>query len=97
VREAFLAYQNFVALNGREARLPGLEQYTPEQLFFISYGNIWCGKQTTQSLKQQILNGPHSPERYRVLGTLSNSVDFSRHFKCSKDSAMNRPNKCILW
>ncbi|EFX80396.1 hypothetical protein DAPPUDRAFT_304103 [Daphnia pulex] len=97
VREAFLAYQNYVALNGREARLPGLEQYTPEQLFFISYGNIWCGKQTPQSLKQHILNGPHSPERYRVLGTLSNSVDFSRHFKCSKDSAMNRPNKCILW
>lgn len=97
VREAFSAYQNYVAINGREARLPGLEKYTPEQLFFLSYANIWCGKQTTQSLRQQILNGPHSPEKYRVLGTLSNSIDFARHFHCPNGSVMNRPNKCILW
>lgn len=97
VREAFAAYQSYVKLNGREPRLPGLEKYTPEQLFFISYANIWCGKQTPQSLKQQILNGPHSPGQNRVLGVLSNSIEFSRHFQCSQTSAMNPPKKCFLW
>lgn len=86
-----------MAINGREPRLPGLEKYSPEQLFFLSYANMWCGKQTPQSLKQQILNGPHSPERFRVLGTLSNSFDFAKHYQCPKGSFMNRPRKCILW
>ena len=96
MREAFRAYQNYVAVNGREPRLPGLEQFTPEQIFFISYANTWCGHRTTESLKNQILSDPHSPARYRVLGPLSNSVDFVKHFQCPI-GAMNRSNKCILW
>jgi len=96
IREAFRAYQNYVSLHGREARLPGLEQYTPEQIFFISFGNIWCAKSTTESLKQQILNGPHSPDRERVHGPLSNSEDFARLFKCPIGN-MSRAKKCLLW
>ena len=96
IRQAFRAYKNYVAVNGAEPRLPGLERFTPEQLFFISYANIWCGNQNTESLKQQIANGPHSPGRYRVLGPLSNSQDFVDHFQCPI-GIMNRKDKCILW
>ena len=40
VHEAFKAYQNSVASNGPEGSLPGLSQYTPEQLFFIAYAQV---------------------------------------------------------
>ena len=43
VREAYLAYRNWIQSNNggsEEARLPGLEQYTPDQLFFLGYGNV---------------------------------------------------------
>ena len=96
IRQAFRAYENYVERNGAEPSLPGLEKYTAEQLFFVSYANIWCGNQNTQSLKNQIANGPHSPSRYRVIGPLSNSKDFMKHFQCPR-SIMNPPSKCVLW
>jgi predicted metalloendopeptidase len=40
---------------------------------------------------------PHSPHRYRVIGTLSNNEDFVREFKCGASTPMNRLNKCVLW
>ncbi len=37
MHESFRAYMDSVAELGEEGRLPGLDQYTPEQMFFISY------------------------------------------------------------
>ncbi len=39
------AYQRWVKENGVEPKLPGLK-YTPEQLFFINYAQVWCLKAT---------------------------------------------------
>jgi len=97
LREAFRAYQNYVAANGEEDLLPGLEQYSPSQIFFISYGNIWCGHETPQRLENLILTDPHSPSYYRVVGPLSNSEDFVRQFGCPAGSPMNRVDKCVIW
>jgi len=40
VREAFLAYKKYEKENGVERRLPGLEQYDPEQLFFLGFATV---------------------------------------------------------
>lgn len=96
VREAYRAYRTYAAKHGRERRLPGLERYSPEQIFFIAYAHIWCGKETSERLSYQIKSGPHSPSRFRVLGPLSNSDDFVRLFGCPH-GPMNRTKKCILW
>lgn len=37
------AYRQWVKDNGPEGGLPGLN-YTPDQLFWISAANVWCGK-----------------------------------------------------
>ncbi|CCD64734.1 Neprilysin-11 [Caenorhabditis elegans] len=42
VKEAFQAYQKYVTENGEEPRLPGLQQYTNEQIFFVSYAHVSC-------------------------------------------------------
>lgn len=40
VKEAYYAYQRYVDKHGQEPRLPGMEQYNPEQLFFLGYANV---------------------------------------------------------
>lgn len=40
LREAYHAYKLHVETNGKEQLLPGFEQFTHEQLLFISFGNV---------------------------------------------------------
>jgi len=96
VRESFRAYKLSVDAQGPEPKLPGLLDYTPEQMFFISYAQVWCERITDQGLLNQILTDPHSPGKFRVFGPLSNSEDFVREYKCPI-GPMNRENKCLLW
>ena len=57
--------------------LPGLLQFTKEQLFFISYGNWWCGKTRKEELVNRIYNDPHSPEFARILVSFIRAVPFT--------------------
>lgn len=41
IKEAYLAYQRYIAENGHEQKLPGLN-YTTNQLFWISAAQTWC-------------------------------------------------------
>jgi len=97
IRETYRAYLRSVESEGAEPRLPGLTQFTPEQLLFVSYAQVWCEIQTPESLLGQVLSDPHSPGRFRVVGPLGNSEDFQKEFNCPADAAMNRPEKCKLW
>jgi len=40
LKEAYYAYQRYVEIHGQEPRLPGLERYSQEQLFFLGYANV---------------------------------------------------------
>jgi membrane metallo-endopeptidase-like protein 1 len=64
IKESFRAYQQWVKKNGPEQLLPGLK-YSQTQLFFINYGQVWCGKFRDQSLLSRILSGHHSPGEFR--------------------------------
>merc|ERR1712121_596859 len=97
IRETYRAYLRSVESEGSEPRLPGLEMFTPKQMFFVSYAQAWCEIQTPESLLGQVLSDPHSPGRFRVVGPLGNSEDFQKEFNCPADAAMNRPEKCKLW
>ena len=96
LREAFKAYQNYVSTNGPDRRLPGLERFTAEQIFFLSFANVECSNQTPENLARQVRYGVQSPSRYRILGPLSSSVDFIKHYQCPAGSPMNRSKKCSL-
>ena len=87
-----------MAEHGAEPRLPGLDRYTAEQLFFMGYANVECGRMTAGRLRRRIADGAvHCPGRYRVLGPLANSKEFARHFDCPDDAPMNPSTKCVLW
>ncbi|KAJ5773915.1 hypothetical protein N7457_008811 [Penicillium paradoxum] len=75
-----------------DLHLPGLEAFTKEQLFFIAYGNWWCGKSTKEAAEQAIYNDPHAPKSARVIETMANSREFKDAFSCP-----DRKPTCKLW
>merc|ERR1712168_1396470 len=97
IHESFRAYLRSLENGEAEPSLPGLEQFTPKQMFFVSNAQVWCELQTADSLLGQVLSDPHSPGRFRVIGPHSNSEDFQREWNCPADSAMVRQDKCQLW
>lgn len=96
LKAAFHAYQDWVKSHPVELPLPAVPM-SNNQLFFIGFAQVWCSTSTPEAMHLQILNDPHSPAKFRVIGTLSNSVDFAREFKCTPKSAMNPENKCEVW
>ncbi|XP_077532116.1 M13 family metallopeptidase neprilysin 2 isoform X1 [Haemaphysalis longicornis] len=96
IKEAFKAYQRWVKENGAEAALPGL-RYTPQQLFWISAANVWCGKYRPEAMKLRIMSGSHSPPSYRVIGPMSNTPEFAQEFNCAPGTPMNPVKKCSVW
>lgn len=36
-------------------RLPGLDGLSPEQLFFVNFGRVWCNKATAAQYKRQVI------------------------------------------
>ena len=82
--------------NKEEQPLAGL-RYTPRQMFWISYSQLWCSKYHDSALKELILTDYHSPGEFRVIGPLSNNEDFARDFNCPLGSKMNPADKCSVW
>ncbi|KAF9082327.1 hypothetical protein BGX23_012578 [Mortierella sp. AD031] len=102
LKQAFRAWQfrhksDVAGKKYKNFRLPGLENYTPEQLFFISYGRLWCNKQRPEAAVQQIRGDSHSPAKWRINGAVQNSPEFAQAFKCKTDTPMNPTKKCELW
>lgn len=58
---------------------------------------VWCSVRTPESSHEGLITDPHSPSRFRVIGSISNSREFSEHFHCPLGSPMNPPNKCEVW
>ncbi|KAF1851270.1 zincin [Cucurbitaria berberidis CBS 394.84] len=72
--------------------LPGLEHFSQEQLFFVSYSNWWCGKTRKDTAISRIYTDPHAPKWARILGTMANSREFKESFQCKA-----KEPTCQLW
>ena len=71
---------------------PGLiEGFTPEQRFFIGFAQSFRGHERDESLRTRVTVDPHSPDRWRVNGPVSNSVAFAKAFGCKEGDPMVRP------
>jgi endothelin-converting enzyme/putative endopeptidase len=69
VETAFAALQKYQEKRGK---LPVIDGRTPEQRFFLAYGQAWQAKSREDAERQQILTDPHSPGKYRVNGIVRN-------------------------
>uniref|UniRef100_A0A8B9HWB0 Membrane metallo-endopeptidase-like 1 n=1 Tax=Astyanax mexicanus TaxID=7994 RepID=A0A8B9HWB0_ASTMX len=96
VRQAYKAYKKWRETEGEEPYLPGLN-LNNDQLFFLNFGQVWCGTYRAEYASHSIRTDSHSPLDYRVLGSLQNFDAFSEAFHCKPGSPMNPPVKCRVW
>ena len=74
-----------------------IDGYTPQQRFFLAFGQIWCQNVTDQEARKRALTDPHSPGRWRVNGAVQNSAAFEKAFDCKAGQPMVRENACRVW
>ncbi|XP_033006683.1 endothelin-converting enzyme 2 isoform X1 [Lacerta agilis] len=96
LKAAYNAYKVWLKKNGEEKRLPSVD-LTSHQLFFLGFAQVWCSVRTPESSHEGLVTDPHSPDKFRVIGTLSNSPDFVEHFECPVGSLMNPGKHCEVW
>jgi putative endopeptidase len=73
------------------------EGFTPEQRFWLGFAQVWCQNQTDESSRLLAKTDPHSPGKFRVIGTIQNSADFAKAFGCKPGDKMVSENACHVW
>ena len=76
---------------------PKIDGFTPEQRFFLSFGQIWCQNQREESMRLRARTDPHSPGKFRVNGVLENMPEFEKAFSCKAGQPMVAANACRVW
>ena len=95
-RIAFLAYEKSLQGKPRPADLDG---FTPEEQFFIAWGQFRGDAMRPEAQRLLVQSDPHPTAKYRVIGPLSNLPEFQKVWSCKADSAMVRPEgkRCEVW
>ncbi|MBV9242918.1 MAG: M13 family metallopeptidase, partial [Acidobacteria bacterium] len=76
-----------------------LDGFTPEQQFFIAWGQFRGDATRPETMRTMVQGDPHPIAKFRVIGPLSNLPVFAAAFGCKADSAMVRPpaQRCEVW
>jgi putative endopeptidase len=92
---AWLAFQKA----RKEHPAVDIDGFTPEQQFFIAWGQFRGDETRPEAQRMMVQGDPHPVAKYRVIGPLSNMPDFAKTFGCGPDSPMVRPpgKACEVW
>jgi len=93
MRLAFMALMD--ALKNKPQ--PKIDGFTPEQRFFLGFGQVWCSNVRPEAAALRATVDPHSPGRYRVNGVVSNMPEFQKAFACKVNQPMVRHPACRVW
>ncbi|MFZ0815652.1 MAG: M13 family metallopeptidase [Candidatus Sulfotelmatobacter sp.] len=77
--------------------LQPIDDLTPDQRFFVGYGQSWCGQTRDETKRLRATVDPHSPEKYRTNGVVSNMPEFQQAFHCKAGAHMVNQNRCRVW
>lgn len=95
-----LAYMAFLA----DAKRKGIDLtakddsgYTPQQQFFLAFGQDWCGGWRPQLTRMLAQTDPHSPDPIRANGVVQNMNQFGQAFGCKVGQPMMPDNACHVW
>lgn len=97
---AFLAYLDRAQKAGVDLTKKGDAEYgglTPEQQFFVAYGQGWCQNNRPEDLRLRVQVDPHSPEEFRVNGVVVNLPQFQKAFNCKTGQPMAPAKRCAIW
>jgi len=90
---AYLAWKE----DTKNQKLEPLEGLSPEQRFFVAYGQGWCTNERDENKRLRATVDPHSPEKYRANGVAANLKEFREAFHCKPGQPMVRENACRVW
>ncbi len=96
---ALTAYDALETALTRDGR-PGLiDGFTPEQRYFIAFAQSFRAHSRPERAKLLVKVDPHSPDRWRVNGPLSNMQAFAKAFGCKAGDPMVRPRAVVpkIW
>jgi len=92
---AFLAYEKSI-----EGKRPAdIDGFTPEQQFFIAWGQFRGDEIRPEAQRLMVQGDPHPIAKFRVIGPLSNLPEFQKAWSCKADAPMVRPadKRCDVW
>jgi endothelin-converting enzyme/putative endopeptidase len=81
----------------RGQHLEPIDGLTPEQRFFVGYGQSWCGNTRDETKRMRATIDPHSPEKYRANGVVTNMSQFQEAFHCRTGAPMAPEKRCRVW
>lgn len=93
-----LAYRAF-QIAQKEQPAPVIDGFTPDQQFFIAWGQFRGDAIRLETQRLMVQGDPHPIAKYRVIGPLSNFPEFHQAFNCKAGSDMVRPaeQRCEVW
>jgi len=84
VKIAYLAFHKALAETPAPTATDG---FTPDQRFFLSYGQSWRRNQRPEAIRLMLATDPHAPPRFRVNGPIANMPEFAQAFGCAAPAA----------
>jgi len=97
LRLAYLAFQADAKRKGIDVTAKDDSGYTPNQQFFMAFGQDWCGGWRPQLTRLLVQTDPHSPDPIRANGVVQNLTDFGNAFGCKVGQPMMPDNACHVW
>ena len=96
---ARIAYRAFQISQKGKPPLPTIDGFTPDQQFFIAWGQFRGDAVRPEFARTMAQGDPHPIGKFRVIGPLSNLPEFAKAFGCKPGSPMVRPEaeRCDVW
>jgi endothelin-converting enzyme/putative endopeptidase len=96
---ARIAFRGYQKSREGKAPEPTLDGFTPEQQFFIGWGQFRGDAIRPETQRLMVQGDPHPTGKYRVIGSLANMPEFAQVFSCPAGSPMVRPpeKRCEVW
>jgi predicted metalloendopeptidase len=81
---AYKAYKKSLA--GKEA--PVIDGLSGDERFFLGFAQIWRAKIKEEAMRNRVATDPHSPAKFRAIGSLSNMPQFYSTFDVKPGDGM---------
>jgi len=96
---SFQAFRNNEQAKAEADRLGVIDNFTPEQRFFLAYANVWAGNIRPEEILNRTKSDPHSLGRWRVNGALPHIAAWYDAWNVTPESPMYvEPEKRVhIW
>ncbi|WP_290453180.1 M13 family metallopeptidase [uncultured Muribaculum sp.] len=101
LRVAYTAFMDSQKAKGVDVKADSakIDGYTPEQVFYMNYANLWAGNIRDEEIRSLTTGDVHSLGVNRVNVTLRNIAPFLEAFSIKEGDPMYRPaeERVIIW